>query len=172
MEDLGKVFAGRPAAHFMEWTVIGRDGVSKRTIGPKREKQAHEIGSNPDGAFYIGERIQLAITPPFPGYLQLWNFGTSGKTKLLCDKQWVEDRLVSLRADVSGDTTAQSGRFEVVVAIVTKVPVEIGSEAMGAARPAVSTRGFQSVEEVEEVSLKDLPESDWAWSILETEVRQ
>lgn len=172
MEDLARVFGGRSAMRFMEWTVISCDGLSERTIGPKRQKQAAEVCSDPDGAFCVGERIRLEITPPFPGYLQLWNLGTSGKSKMLCSKQWVDDRLTCCQVDVDGPTTAQTGNLEIVVAIISRVPVEIDSEAMGAARPAVSTRGFQSVEEVKEVSLGDLPESDWAWSILETEVRQ
>ncbi len=174
MENLAKVFGSRPATSFMSWHVIGRDGVSERRIGPRREKKAQEIGSNPDGVFYIGESISIEVRSPFPGYLQLWNLGTSGRAKALNEKPLrVDGDVIFPLTTVDGPATAQYGLFEILIGIVTKVPVVIDPAAMGAARSTVSTRGgFSSVEEVKTVSLSDLPESDWAWSILETEVKQ
>lgn len=174
MEDLAKVFGSRPAMPFMSWSVTGLDGVSERRIGPQREKTAQEIGSKPDGVFYIGESISIEVRPPFPGYLQLWNLGTSGRPKVLNAELLRVDRDVVFPATtVNGPATSQYGLFEILIGIVTKVPVVIDPKAIGAARSTVSTRGgFSSVDEVKTVSLSELPESDWAWSILETEVKQ
>lgn len=176
MENLAKVFGARPAAKFMEWYVVGRDGVSERRIGPKREKTAEAIGSNPDGAFYIGESIRLDIAPPFSGYFQLWNLGTSGKPKILLPSLRVNGMFSipgegEVRIGVKGPPTSEKGLFEIVIGIISKEPVEIDPEAIGAARSAVSTRGIGSVEEVKKFSLSDLPEEDWEWSILEIEVK-
>lgn len=177
MEDLAKVFGTRPATRFMSWHVLGRDGVTERRVGPKREKKATEIGTNPDGAFYIGDSIRLDIEPPFPGYFQLWNLGTSGEPGLLVKSIRVDGGFSipgkGDRADVKGPPTSEKGLFEIAIGIVTKVPVEIEPEAMGAARSAISTRGgFLSVEEVKKTRLSDLAEGDWEWCVLETEVKK
>lgn len=174
MEALAKVFGSRPATPFMSWHVTGRDGVSERRIGPKREKAPTEIGSNPDGAMFVGDSIRLDVTPPFPGHIQFWNLGTSGTVAFLGQFP-VSGECHPFTSGIKPDslTTAETGRNDILIGIITKRPVEIAPEAMGAARPAVSTRGgFGSVEEVKAISLGDLPESDWAWSILETEVKR
>ena len=174
MEDLAKVFGMRPATPFMSWHVIGRDGVSERRIGPKRERPATEIGSNPDGVMFVGDSISLEVTPPFPGHLQFWNLGTSGKVNFLGQFP-VNGECHPFTSGVTPDspTTEETGRNDILIGIITKMPVEIAPEVMGAARATVSTRGgFSSVEEVKKVSLSDLPESDWAWCILETEVKR
>lgn len=174
MENLAKVFGSRPSTPFMSWHVIGRDGVSERRIGPHREKTAQEIGSNPDGVMFVGDGIRLDVTPPFPGYIQFWNLGTSGTVTFL--GQFTlnsECHLFTSSIKPDSHTTAETGRNDILIGIITKMPVEIDPEAIGAARSTVSTRGgFGSVEEVKTVSLSDLSESDWAWSILEVEVRQ
>ena len=173
MEDLAKVFGARPATCFMKWTVKGRDGVSERRIGPKREKTASEIGTDPDGEMFVGERFHLDVTPPFPGLLQLWNLGTSGRSRLLGQFPVNgECRLPEGRVEEDSLTTAETGRNDILIGILTREPVEIDPAAMGAARSAVSTRGFESVEEVKKTSLSDLPEGDWQWCILETEVKK
>ena len=175
MEDLAKVFGTHPSTRFMEWHVIGRNGVSERRIGPKREKAALEIGTDPDGTFCVGDSIRLDVKPPFPGYFQLWNLGTSGESKPLVKSFRVDGGFSipgeSGRVGVQGPPTSEKGLFEIVIGIITKEPVEIDPAAMGAARSAVSTRGgIGAVEEVKKTSLSDLPESDWEWCILETEV--
>lgn len=174
MEDLTKVLGSRPTTPFMSWHVIGRDGVSERRIGPKREKTAAEIGANPDGAMFVGDSIRLEVVPPFPGYIQFWNLGTSGTVAFL--GQFPIDgecHPFTSRIKPDSPTTAETGRNDILIGVVTKMPVEIDPEAMGAARSTVSTRGgFSSVEEVKTVSLSGLSESDWAWCILETEVKR
>ena len=174
MEDLAKVFGMRPATPFMSWHVIGRDGVSERRIGPKREKPVTEIGSNPDGVMFVGDRISLEVTPPFPGHLQFWNLGTSGTVTFLGQFP-VSGECHPFTSGIKPDslTTDETGRNDILIGIISKMPVEIDPAAMGAARSTFSTRGgFSSVEEVKTVSLSDLPESDWAWCILETEVKR
>ena len=174
MEDLAKVLGARPATPFMSWHVTGRDGVSERRIGPRREKTPTEIGFDPDGAMFVGDSIRLDVTPPFPGHIQFWNLGTSGTVTFLGQFP-VNGECHPFTTGIKPDslTTAETGRNDILIGIITKRPVEIAPEAMGAARSTVSTRGgFSSVEEVKTVSLSDLPESDWAWSILETEVKR
>lgn len=174
MEDLAKVLGSRPSTPLMSWYVQGHDGASERRIGPKREKTAQEIGSDPDGVMFVGDSIRLDVTPPFPGYIQFWNLGTSGAVRFLGGFPMDgESHPFTTSIDASSATTAETGRNDILIGVMTKVPVEISPEAMGAARSAVSTRGgFSSVEEVKTVSLSDLPEGDWAWGILETEVRR
>ena len=174
MENLAKVFGSRPSTPFMSWHVIGRDGVTERRIGPHREKTAQEIGSNPDGVMFVGDGIRLDVAPPFPGYIQFWNLGTSGTVTFL-GQFTLNSECHPFTSSIKPDshTTAETGRNDILIGIITKMPVEIDPEAIGAARSTVSTRGgFGSVEEVKTVSLSDLPDSDWAWSILETEVRR
>lgn len=174
MEDLAKVFGSRPATPFMSWHVIGRDGVSERRIGPKREKMPTEVGSSSDGAMFVGDSIRLDVAPPFPGHIQFWNLGTSGTVTFL-GRFPINGECQPFTSSIKPDslTTAETGRNDILIGIITKMPIEIDPEAIGAARSTVSTRGgFSSVEEVKTVSLSDLPESDWAWSILETEVRR
>ena len=174
MEDLAKVFGSRPSTPFMSWHVIGRDGVSERRIGPQREKAAQEIGSNPDGVMFVGDGIRLDVTPPFPGYIQFWNFGTSGVVTFLgCFPVNGEFNPFTSSIKPNSPTTEETGYNDILIAIITKIPIEIDPASMGAARSTVSARGgFSSVEEVKVVSLSDLPESDWAWSVIETEVKR
>jgi len=175
MEKLSSLFGTRPAVPFMQWFVVDRDGVTERRIGPPREKTAQQAASKPDGAFYIGEQIRLDVLPPFPGYFQLWNLGSSGNPpKRLFENRWIDGEFTTPTLIVSEDskTTAETGLNEIVVGIITRQPIEIAPEQMGASRSSISTRGFQSVEEVKRVVLSDLPESDWAWCMLETEVKR
>lgn len=178
MEKLSSLFGRRPATPFMEWCVLGHGEITERRIGPKREKTAQEAGAEPDGAFFVGDRIRLEIVPPFSGYFQLWNLGTSEKTKLLLDKYRVEGEFTipargqTLNVDEKSKTTAETGRNEIVVGIITREPVAILPEQMGEARSSISMRGFLSAEEVKPISLADLPDRDWAWCILETEIKR
>ena len=71
---------------------------------------------------------------------------------------------------VSGPTTAESGRKERLLVIVTRHPVDLSESAVLGAEMSFATRGgFAAVEETVS-SLLDLPEDEWTYGLIETEV--
>ena len=125
--------------------------------------------------FTLESRLDLMF---YRHFLVISNFGIWGvaviRPKRLFENRWIDGEFTTPTLIVSEDskTTAETGLNEIVVGIITRQPIEIAPEQMGASRSSISTRGFQSVEEVKRVVLSDLPESDWAWCMLETEVKR
>ena len=189
MKDLLSLFKNRPPTLDLEWSVLPADGTAERRIGPQTPIPSAPA-NRPDGAFAIGDSIKLVLRPSMSGYLQVWNLGTSSDhvVCLIPDQAGVDECRVEAgkeyslpgnllplpppndRIHVSGPTTAASGRHEILVAIVSRRPVRIDSAALGAARPSFATRAcFESVEEGA-FPLANLPDDEWMYGKLETEV--
>jgi hypothetical protein len=186
-DSLLAFFRGRKPTLDVAWSVIARDCVNERRLGPPRD---HGPSAGPGGAFAVGESIRLDVRPDRDGFLQVWNLGTSGRVKRLlpCPELGVHEcrveagRPCSLpgallplpppndRIRVCGPTTAETGRNDILLVILTRVPVTIDPVALGAARPAFSTRGGFAAAEEGSSSLSDLPDEDWTYGLLETEV--
>ena len=189
-KELLDFFLNREPSLDVSWSVLSRDGKAERRLRPPRVLSA-DPSRRAESTFFIGETIRLDVRPDRDGFLQIWNLGTSGSVKrLLPDPALgiaecrveagrpysMPGNLLPLpppndRIHVNGPTTAKTGLADILLIILTRNPVEIDPSSLGAARPAFSTRGcrFDAVEEGIS-SLSELPEEDWTYGLLETEV--
>ena len=142
--------------------------------------------SRPTNTISVGNRLRLELQSDIDGYLTIFDFMTSGRFAKLfpCPKLSTVDNhieggknyaapgeLLPIPAfRVSGPTTAESGRLERLLVIVTRNPVNLSESAILNAGTAFATRGGIGSVEESVASLLDLPEEEWSYGLLETEI--
>ena len=176
----------------MKWAVLAKGGNGTRalvfTSAKKKVDSIDKVGSRSKNSIAVGDRLRLELQSDMDGYLTLFDFGTSGRfTKLFpnpalstVDNHIEAGKTYAAPGEllpipdfmVSGPTTAESGRMERLLVIVTRNPVDLSESAVLGAGAAFATRGdFAAVEETVS-SLFDIPEDEWTYGLLETEVVQ
>ena len=176
----------------MKWAVLAKDGTGVRalvfTSAKKKVDSLDKTKIRPVNSIAVGDRLRLELQSDMDGYLTLFDFGTSGRfTKLFPNSAFstVDNHIEAGKTYaapgellpipdflVSGPTTAESGRRERLLVIVTRNPVDLSEAAVLGAGTSFATRGgFVAVEEAVS-SLMDLPEDEWTYGLLETEVVQ
>ena len=174
----------------MKWSVVGDGGCETRALAFTTKKSKVEpaaiAADRPMNSIAVGDRLRLELRSDMDGYLTLFDFGTSGRFSKLfpCPELSTMDNHIEAGKTyaapgellpipdfrVFGPTTAESGRCERLLVIVTRTPVELSESAILNTGNAFSTRGgFGSVEEAVS-SLLDIPGNDWTYGLLETEV--
>ncbi len=153
----------------------------------------------------IGDRVRFELSTNFDGWLHIYNYGTSGRVcqlvpgpyssildgHIVAGRVYVADNggdMITVPLQENGPATAQTGRRERFIAIITKHKVNISAasvkELFDRRNPGIgfATRGgFGSVEEVvhgeEDIPLEeavasiiDLPPEEWVQGTLELEV--
>ena len=174
----------------MRWEVLGDGGCAARALAfTSAKSKADPEGKaepRPTNSIAVGDRLRLELQSDIDGYLALFDFGTSGRfTKLFPNPglATTNNRIVAGKSyaapgellpipdfRVSGPTTAESGRRERLLVIVTRNPVDLSESAGLDAGTAFATRGGLGAVEETVSSLLDLPEEDWSYGLLETEV--
>lgn len=176
----------------MKWEILGHGGCATRALKFTTKKtklaSAEMDGPRPTNSIAVGDRLRLELRSDMDGYLSLFDFGTSGRfTKLFpnpalstVDNHIEAGKTYAAPGEllpipdflVSGPTTAESGRKERLLVIVTRNPVDLSESAVLGAGASFATRGgFAAVEEAVS-SLLDIPEDEWTYGLLETEVVQ
>lgn len=177
---------------WMNWSVVENDGFTERRLGFStvrvKKDSVSEDGPRPVNTIRIGDRLRLELKSDMGGYLTIFDFMTSGRFAKLfpCPEISTFDNRVEAGKTykapgellpipdfcVSGPTTAESGRKERLLVIVTRNPIELSESAVLGAGSTFATRGgFGAVEESVS-SLLDLPEDEWTYGLLEAEIRQ
>ena len=174
----------------MKWAVLPKDGSGERalvfTSAKKKADSIEKVEARPENSIAVGDRLRLELQSDIDGYLTLFDFGTSGRFAKLFPNPSLSTEDNHIEAGktyaapgallpvpdfrVSGPTTAESGRLERLLVIVTRNHVELSEAAVLNAGTAFSTRG--SIGSVEEsvASLLDIPAEEWSYGLLETEV--
>ena len=173
----------------MKWEVLDKNGGGTRALVFTSVKSKHlsPAASRPVNAIGVGDELRLVLQSDMDGYLHFFDFGTSGAvTKIFPSAQLsqVDNRIEAGRTysapgellrfhfTVSGPTTAESGRKERLLVVVTRRQMDLSLAAVESAGAAFATRGgFASVDEAV-ATLTDLPEDEWTYGLLETEVNR
>lgn len=177
----------------MKWEILGHGGCATRALKfttkktkPPKPSSVEMDGPRPTNSIAVGDRLRLELRSDMDGYLTLFDFGTSGRfTKLFpnpalstVDNHIEGGKTYAAPGEllpipdfmVSGPTTAESGRMERLLVIVTRNPVNLSESAILNAGTAFATRGnIGSVEETV-ASLLHFPEEEWSYGLLETEI--
>ncbi len=185
-------FNKRPTLQ-MSWTVVKEDGMERALVPmtaksslQKKNSPCVNPAQRPSNSIAVGDKLRLELRSDMDGYLTLFDFGTSGRFAKLfpCKELSTTDNHIEAGKTyaapgellpipdflVSGPTTAESGRKERLLVIVTRNPIELSESAVLNAGTDFATRGgFGAVEETV-ASLLDIPEDDWTYGLLETEV--
>lgn len=177
---------------WMNWSVVENDGFTERRLGfstvKAKKDSVHEDSPRPVNSIRVGDRLRLELKSDMSGYLTIFDFMTSGRFAKLfpCPQLATLDNRIEAGKTykapgellpipdfrVSGPTTSESGRKERLLVIVTRNPIELSESAVLNAGSAFTTRGgFGAVEEAVS-SLLDLPEDEWTYGLLETEIWQ
>ena len=200
----------RPEFRLQAYAVDGRSGVKTRDLVPvtsssyAKTKTEAAASAAPAERLAIGDEVRFSLSANVDGWLHLYNYGTSGKvvqlfpgaysslpgSRIVAGKTYTAEpggTLLSVPLRENGPTTAETGRLERFVAIVTTRDVSIAPDSIkklfDGRNPAVfATRGgFSSVEDgaspaAEEpldeamCSILDLPPEEWVQGTLELEV--
>lgn len=178
-------FGGKRPTLDLSWTARTA-GMTERRLVPVLPAASAAGEERPRNAIAVGDRLRLSLRSDVPGYLHFFDFGTSGRSAKLfpcpalstVDNRIEAGRTYSAPGEllpipdflVSGPTTAETGRKERLLVVVTRNPIELPLSAVEPAAAAFATRGgFAAVEEAVG-SLLDLPAEDWTYGLLETEV--
>lgn len=176
----------------LKWSVIGKSGerrlvpVTKKSKAVPAPESSEKEENRADNTIVVGEKLRLELKSDMDGYLSFFDFGTSGKlTRLFpCPQLSTVDNRIEAGKTYSapgellpipaflvfGPTTAESGRKERLLVIVTRNKVELTEAALLNAGARLAARGgFGAVEETVS-SLLDLPDDEWTYGLLETEV--
>lgn len=174
----------------MKWEILGNEECATRALAftsAKVQNAPLEIAElRPMNSIAVGDRLRLELQSDIDGYLTLFDFGTSGRfTKLFpnpalstVDNHIEAGKTYAAPGEllpipdflVFGPTTEESGRKERLLVIVTRNPVDLSEAAVLGAGTSFATRGgFAAVEETVS-SLLDIPEDEWTYGLLETEV--
>lgn len=177
----------------MKWSVLGNDGRQERALAFTTKKRKNDIAKaeveakvRPVNTIAVGDRLRLELYSDMDGYLTLFDFGTSGRfTKLFpCPQLSTVDNHIEAGKKyaapgellpipdflVSGPTTAQSGRQERLLVIVTRNPIELSESSILNVGTRLASRCGCDDAEVTVASLLDIPEDEWTYGLLETEV--
>lgn len=181
----------------LKWMVLSPGDTTPRSLRftTKKHPGAPAAGAavapvpsaaRPTNAIAVGDLLRLELRSDTDGYLHLFDFGTSGRVLKLfpnprfatADNRIEAGRTYAMPGEllpvpafaVSGPTTAESGRLERLLAVVTRDPVDLSEAAVGGAGAAFATRGGFDAAEEAVASLFDLPDGDWTYGLLETEV--
>ena len=131
----------------------------------------------------MGEELTLRVRSPMDGWLKLYYYGMrDGRVVALWPRGGGEGRLEAGKAyEMPGElwpsplvemgpTTAETGRKERLLAVVTARRVDLPASAVEAAGAVFATRGgFAAVDEAVG-SLVDLPDEEWDYGLFELEV--
>lgn len=172
----------------LDWEVASKDGSGKRALVPTtaKSKPTGPEQRRPENTIAVGDKLRLVLQSDMDGYLHFFDFGTSGKVEKLFPCAALSTVNNHIEADktykapgnllpipefsVSGPTTAESGRKERLLVVVTRHPVDLPVEGVVRAGEVLAAqRGFAVAEEAIR-ALTDLPEDEWTWGLLETEV--
>lgn len=183
-------FANKRPTLWMNWSVVGDDGCAKRALAftttKTKSSLPHELDQRPANSIAVGDRIRLELRSDMSGYLTIFDFMTSGRFAKLfpCPQLATFDNRIEAGKTykapgellpipdfrVSGPTTAESGRKERLLVVVTRHSIDLSESAVLNTGTAFATRGgFGAVEEAVS-SLLNLPEDEWTYGLLETEI--
>lgn len=178
----------------MKWSVLGNDGCAKRALvfsTVKTKTTANAVVAEmehvrPTNTIAVGDRLRLELQSDIDGYLTIFDFMTSGRFAKLfpcLELSTVDNHIEAGKTyaapgellpipvfRVSGPTTVESGRLERLLVIVTRNPVNLSESAILNTGTAFATRGNIGSVEESVASLLDLPEEEWSYGLLETEI--
>ena len=166
----------------MRWEVLGNGECATRalafTSAKARVDSAEKAGVRPTNSIAVGDRLRLELQSDIDGYLTLFDFGTSGRfTKLFPNPglSTVNNHIVAGKA-----YAAPGELLPILLGLAQPVGPRLrsclgdnrGKDVVAVLFDDACTRGgFGAVEETIS-SLLDLPEEDWSYGLLETEVVQ
>lgn len=186
MNCMNEIGGKRPTLR-MKWVVIGKGGGVRALVPTTAKSKASEPERmRPINEIAVGDWLQLELQSDMDGYLHFFDFDTDGDVRKLfpCAELSTVDNhikaakpytapgnLLPIKAfEVSGSTTAESGRKERLLVVVTRKPVDLSLEAVSCTGAAFAARGAFSAAEEAVASLTDLPDDEWTYGLLEAEV--
>ncbi len=179
MDGAGTAFGGKAGRVEVELKV--GEGARERRVKPARR---HESGAErAPGTVAVGEQLSLRVKSPIDGWLKLYYFGMrDGRAVALWPRGGEEGRLEAgkeygIPGELhpqplveTGPTTAETGRKERLLAVVTARRVDLPAAAVDSAGAAFAARGGFAAADEAVGSLLDLPEDEWDYGLFEMEV--
>ena len=179
MEGPGMAFGGKAGRVEVELRV--GEGSRERRVKPARR---HDSGAErAPGTVAVGERLSLRVKSPIDGWLKLYYFGMrDGRAVALWPRDGEEGRLEAgkeygIPGELypqplveTGPTTAETGRKERLLAVVTARRVDLPAAAVDSAGAAFAARGGFAAADEAVGSLLYLPEDEWDYGLFEMEV--